>query len=60
MAAGKKYANPPDAAARATASTPRKMLCEGLNRRRDALARCPGLEPSGTGKDSTAVGGMPL
>ena len=52
-AAGMKYAKPPAPTAKAVASAARKMDRKGLRRRRDALARCPGLIPSGTGRDST-------
>jgi hypothetical protein len=52
-AAGRKYANPPATAERATASTTRLMVVKGLRRPRDARARCPGLIPSGTGPHCT-------
>src|SRR5450759_1328208 len=59
-AAGRKYANPPATAERATASTTRVMVVKGLRRPRDLRARCPGLIPSGTGKHSTPGCGLAL
>src|SRR5215472_17226972 len=52
-AAGTKYAMPPANADMKMASTTIRLVRKGLRRRRDALARCPGLKPSGTGRDST-------
>jgi len=48
-AAGMKYARPPAPDERTRASATRTMVRKGLRRRRDALARWPGLLPSGTG-----------
>ena len=59
-AAGMKYAKPPATDDSAMARTTRTMVRNGLSRRRDALARCPGLEPKGTGLDSNLWAGIPL
>jgi hypothetical protein len=48
-AAGMKYAMPPATDDIAMARRTRQMVRNGLSRRRDALTRCPGLEPKGTG-----------
>ena len=52
-AAGTKYAMPPATADMKMAKTTIRLVRKGLRRRRDALARCPGLKPSGTGTHST-------
>ena len=59
-AAGMKYAKPPATDDSAMTRTTRTMVRNGLSRRRDALARCPGLEPKGTGLDSNLWAGIPL
>src|SRR5260370_28379637 len=52
-AAGKKEANPPATAQRATASTARVMVVKRLRRPPRARARCPRLLPSRPGPDCT-------
>src|SRR3979490_698226 len=47
--AGRKYAKPPDAAERATATTASVRMRKGLRRPCEARARWPGLLPSSTG-----------
>ena len=51
-AAGTKYAKPPATDDIAMASRMRKLVRSGLSRRRDALTRCPGRKPRGTGLHS--------
>src|SRR2546422_8921075 len=52
-AAGMKYAMPPATDDIAMARRTRTVVRNGLSRRRDALTRCPGLEPRGTGLHSS-------
>src|SRR5450759_1533240 len=59
-AAGIKYAKPPATAETAMASTARVSMVRGLRRPRDLRARCPGLIPSGKGKDCTRRSGSAL
>src|SRR5438093_241404 len=59
-AAGRKYARPPATDDRAMASKTRKLVRSGLSRRREALMRCPGLRPRGTGEHSRRWGGVAL
>jgi hypothetical protein len=44
---------PPATADMKMASTTMRLVRKGLRRRRDALARCPGLKPNGTAQHST-------
>src|SRR6266550_6310747 len=59
-AAGRKYASPPATDERVMASKTRKLVRSGLSRRREALMRCPGLRPRGTGEHSRPWGGIAL
>src|SRR5438132_13116702 len=52
-AAGMKYAMPPATDDIAMARRRSTVVRNGLSRRRDALTRCPGLEPRGTGLHSS-------
>src|SRR5215472_12863658 len=52
-AAGRKYARPPATEESTMASRTRKLVRSGLSRRRDALLRCPGLNPRSTGEHFT-------
>jgi hypothetical protein len=60
LAAGRKYARLPAIAEMNTAKTARTAVRVILRRLREALARRPGLIPSGTGEQSSAKAGTSL
>src|SRR5205807_9763544 len=60
FAAGRKEAKAPAIEDIPTARRTRMLVRKGLSRRRDALTRCPRLEPRGTGQHCTPRAGIPL